>query len=99
VADGRLHGLDLNQLLVKNPSSTFLFRVRGEQGIMQGIFDGDIAIVDRLATPREQDLVLWHNGQYFNLSRPTRIAADSTVWGTITAVIHQYREDKQLNKK
>lgn len=98
-ADQRLRGLDLNQLLVRNPSSTFLFRVRGEQGIMQGIFDGDIAIVDRIAAPRGQDLVLWHDGEQFNLSRPTRVATHAAVWGTVTAVIHPYREGPAASKQ
>lgn len=94
-ADKRLRGLDLNQLLIKHPASTFMFRVRGEEGITQGIFDGDLAIVDRLATPRPQDLVLWHDGDQFNLSRPARLADSATVWGTVTAVIHQYREGQE----
>ena len=92
--DRALHSLDLNQLLMPRPVSTFLFRIRGEQGITQGIFDGDIALVDRALTPRPQDLVLWHDGQQFNLSRPARIASDSAVWGVITAVIHRYRGDE-----
>ena len=98
-ADRRLSNLDLNQLLVRNPSSTFLFRIRGEQGITQGIFNGDIAVVDRVAAPRGQDLVLWHDGEHFNLSRPTRIASDATIWGTVTAVIHQYREGRTLHRQ
>jgi len=97
-ADKRLRGLDLNQLLVKNPSSTFMFRVRGEEGITQGIFNGDLAIVDRIAPPRPQDLVLWHDGAQFNLSRPTRLDDSAVVWGTVTAVIHQYREGKEAAK-
>jgi DNA polymerase V len=97
-ADKRLHGLDLNQLLVRNPSSTFMFRVRGEEGITQGIFDGDLAIVDRIVPARPQDLVLWHDGNRFNLSRPTRLDGSATVWGTVTAVIHQYREDRESTK-
>ena len=98
-ADRRLNNLDLNQLLVRNPSSTFLFRIRGEQGITQGIFNGDIAVVDRVAAPRGQDLVLWHDGERFNLSRPIRIASGATVWGTVTAVIHQYREGRFLHRQ
>lgn len=90
--DTRLRGLDLNRLLVQHPSSTFMFRVRGEQGITQGIFNGDLAIVDRLAAPRAHDLVLWHDSRHFNLSRPSRMAEGATRWGTVTAVIHQYRE-------
>ncbi len=90
-ADRRLRGLDFNQLLISHPTSTFIFRVRGEEGITQGIFDGDLAVVDRAANPRSQDYVLWHDGQNFKLSRPSRINEGATQWGVITAVIHQYR--------
>lgn len=91
-ADRNLHSLDLNQLLMPRPISTFMFRIRGEQGITQGLFDGDIALVDRGLRARPHDLVLWHDGQQFNLSHSRRIRAGSTVWGVITAVVHQYRK-------
>jgi len=90
-ADRRLRGLDLNQLLIQTPSSTFIFRIRGEEGITQGIFDGDIAVVDRAANPRPADYVLWHDGERFKLSRPSRMAEGAIQWGVITAIIHQYR--------
>ncbi len=90
-ADRRLKSLDFNQILVQHPSSTFVFRVRGEEGITQGIFDGDIAVVDRATDPRPQDFVLWHDGEHFKLSRPSRMTESATQWGVITAIIHQYR--------
>lgn len=90
-ADTRLRSLDLNQLLVRNTTSTFMFRIRGDQGVTAGIFDGDIAVVDRAANAQVNDYVLWHDGEQFKLSRQTRIAEGSTMWGVITAVIHQYR--------
>lgn len=90
-ADGRLRSLDLNQLLIKTPSSTFIFRIRGEEGTTQGIFDGDIAIVDRAASIRSNDFVLWHDGEHFKMSRPSRVPEGAATWGVITAVIHQYR--------
>ena len=96
-ADRRLSGLDLNQLLIRHPTSTFLFRIRGEQGITQGIFDGDLAVVDRLAAARAHDLVLWHDGQRFNLSRPSRMPADGRRWGTVTAIVHQYQTKEEAS--
>ena len=90
-ADRRLRGLDFNQLLVAQPASTFVFRIRGEEGTTQGIFDGDIAVVDRAANARATDFVLWHDGERFKMSRPSRITEGATQWGVITAVIHQYR--------
>lgn len=89
--DKRLTGLDLNQLLIQHPASTFLFRIRGEQGTSRGIFDGDIALIDRAAALRPSDLVLWHNGQGFRLSTARHIDADGSLWGIVTAIIHPYR--------
>jgi hypothetical protein len=89
-ADRRLKGLDLNQFLVAQPISTFMFRIRGDQGNARGIFDGDVAIVDRALAPRSSDLVLWHDGQRFLLSHQARLTADATLWGVLTATIHKY---------
>ena len=89
-ADHRLRSLDLNQLLIKQPNSTFMFRIRGEEGSTQGIFDGDLAVVDRGINPRPTDFVLWHDGEHFKLSRPARVSEGATTWGVITAVVRQY---------
>lgn len=97
-ADQRLMGLDLNELLIQHPSSTFLFRIRGEEGATQGIFDGDIAVVDRLATAQPQDFVLWHDGERFKLSRPRHVAELGVIWGSVTAIIHQYSVNAPRHK-
>lgn len=39
--------LDVNDLLVKNPSSTFFVRVKGDSMEGAGIFSGDVLVVDR----------------------------------------------------
>jgi DNA polymerase V len=43
--------LDLNDLLVRNPPSTFLVRIAGDSMIGAGIFPRDYATVDRSITP------------------------------------------------
>ncbi|WP_092376890.1 LexA family protein [Desulfomicrobium apsheronum] len=43
-------GLDLNDLLVRNPAATFMVRVSGDSMIGVGIHDGDILVVDRSET-------------------------------------------------
>lgn len=43
-------GLDLNDLLVRNPAATFMVRVSGDSMIGAGIHDGDILVVDRSET-------------------------------------------------
>ncbi|MDP2176170.1 MAG: translesion error-prone DNA polymerase V autoproteolytic subunit [Bacteroidota bacterium] len=43
--------LDLNQSLIKNPSSTFYARVKGHSMIDAGIKEGDILIIDKSLEP------------------------------------------------
>ena len=40
-------GIDLNEQLIRNKPATFFMRVCGDAMIGDGIFDGDIVIVDR----------------------------------------------------
>ncbi len=50
--------LDLNELLITNPSATFFVRVAGESMIDAGIHDGDILIVDRSLEPQNGKIVI-----------------------------------------
>ena len=50
--------LDLNEKLVKSPSSTFFIRVEGESMNGAGIQNGDLLIVDRSKTPKSDSVVL-----------------------------------------
>jgi DNA polymerase V len=43
-------GLDLNDLLIRNPAATFMVRVSGDSMIGVGIHDGDILVIDRSET-------------------------------------------------
>lgn len=51
--------LSLDHLLVRSPSSTYFFRVRGHHWRSEGIDDGDIAIVDRSLPPVQGSTVVW----------------------------------------
>ncbi|MGD9580740.1 MAG: LexA family protein [Vampirovibrionia bacterium] len=50
--------ISLEQLLIKRPSSTFTVRVVGDSMIEAGIFEDDIAIVDKSHIPRNGDIVI-----------------------------------------
>lgn len=50
--------LDLNQHLIKRPTSTFFVRVEGESMIGAGIYPNDILIVDRSLEPRDGKIVI-----------------------------------------
>jgi DNA polymerase V len=52
------NSLDLNEYLINNPASTFFIRARGESMIDAFINDGDILIVDRSLTPKNNQIVL-----------------------------------------
>jgi hypothetical protein len=83
--------LDLNQLLVRQPSSTYLFRVSGHNQADEGIYDGDIAVVDRAmqAGPNYR-LLTWRNDG-FTICRQHQLTPEDKPWGVVTAIIHQYR--------
>lgn len=80
--------LNLNQLLVQNPTSTYLFRIRGHHWSDNGIFDGDIAIIDRSLTPSDQDIVLTWDYENFVLSRRQQLSPEQSIWGVVAAIVH-----------
>jgi SOS-response transcriptional repressor LexA len=92
-ADKSLQTLDFNQLLIQHGASTFMFRVRGNQWEPAGIFDNDIAVVDRALDPRKTDVVVWWNeakGE-FAISAYTTMPTTGKYWGVVTSTIHQFR--------
>jgi DNA polymerase V len=92
--DKRLHTLDFNQLLIEHTASTFMFRVRGAEWEDSGVFDDDIAVVDRALDPRQTDVVIWwKEGEgEFAISKSSQMPQDAQLWGVVTATIHQFRK-------
>ena len=50
--------LDINDLVVQNPTSTFFVRVEGDSMTGAGIFSGDVLVVDRSITPKDNSIVV-----------------------------------------
>ena len=50
--------LDLNDLLISNPTATFFVRVQGDSMEGARIFDGDILVVDRSVTATDGRIVV-----------------------------------------
>ena len=50
--------LDINDLVVQNPASTFFVRVQGDSMEGAGIFSGDVLVVDRSVTPKDGSIVV-----------------------------------------
>lgn len=105
--------IDLNRELVRNPTSTFLARVRGDSMRDAGLQDGDLILIDRSRVPQSGSMVLaWVDGGFtvkHLILRPDgallRAAnpdfpdlplteeEDNRVWGVVTHVIHQEKND------
>lgn len=50
--------IDLNTVLVQNPTATFMWRVVGDCMIDVKIFPGDVVVVDRSLSPRHRSIVI-----------------------------------------
>ncbi len=50
--------LDINDLVVKHPASTFFVRVEGDSMEGVGIFSGDVLVVDRSLEPKTGSIVV-----------------------------------------
>jgi len=90
IEQGRPLNLDLNQLLLKHPSSTYLFRISGHQWQQEGIFDGDIAIIDRARSAQATSLVISCQDAGFTICRRNTLGKREQPWGIVSAIIHQY---------
>jgi DNA polymerase V len=87
----RQMSLDLNKLLVQRPSSTYMFKIAGHEWADQGIYDGDIAVIDRAPMAAPGDLlVAWRDDDLIVLKQH-QLAPDDKPWGVVMSIIHQYR--------
>jgi DNA polymerase V len=90
--DSSLQAIDLNSLLVRHSASTYFMNIAGNEWARQGIFSGDLAIVDRALAPKPNDPVVWIREDVFTISPRHKLPEGAEVWGTITSVIHRFRE-------
>lgn len=61
--------IDLNDLLVKKPSATYLVRVEGESMLGAGIFPGSILVVDRSLNIRSGQICVARINDEFTVKR------------------------------
>ncbi|WP_413440273.1 LexA family protein [Synechococcus sp. MIT S1220] len=64
-------GIDLNEQLIRHPTSTFFLRVSGHSMSGAGIHDGDLLVVDRSLDPRPGRIVIAILDGAFTLKRLT----------------------------
>ena len=90
--DTTIQGLSLDKLLIWNSASTFMMNIDSNDWQNEGIYSGDIAIIDRALAPKHIDLVVWIKDSDFVISRFYKVPRQATVWGAVTSIIHRYRE-------
>lgn len=56
--DFEVNRLDLTQILIQHPQSTYFWRARGISMRDKGIDDGDLLVVDRAVRPRHGHIVV-----------------------------------------
>ena len=50
--------LDISLDLIKHPASTFYIYVKGDSMIEEGIYSGDIMVVDKSLNPKSNDIII-----------------------------------------
>lgn len=65
--------IDLPKLLIKNPSSTFVLRVKGQSMVDAGIFDKSIIIVDSSLEATNGDIAVCIIDGEFTLKRISKV--------------------------
>jgi|SRR6185437_7195529 len=61
--------LDLNSLVIRNPSSTFYGRVKGNSMIDAGIAEGDIVVIDKSLQPQSNMIAVCYIDGEFTVKR------------------------------
>jgi DNA polymerase V len=61
--------LDLNDLCIRNPDSSYFVRVRGESMINAGINDSDVLVIDRAITYTHNAIVVARVGSELTVKR------------------------------
>ena len=61
--------INLNELLIAHPASTYFVRVSGDSMTGAGIFDGSLLLVDSSMRPKHNDIIIACLGGEFTVKR------------------------------
>ena len=89
--DDVLETMSLDEYLIENKEATFMMRASGDSMRSQGIFRGDLLIVDRSRTAHDGDIVIAVEDGAFRMMRIDgfRPPVDLKVEAVVTAVIRK----------
>lgn len=86
-------GISLDRSLIEHPEATFFFRVAGQALAGDGIFDGDLLIVDRSLTPTANQLVIVVADGELLIRRASALSLENqgelALWGVVRWAIHR----------
>ena len=68
-ADHTQKRIDLNDHLIRNKESTFIFKVKGDSMIGAGIYEGDALVIDRSIEAKHGNIVLAVLNNEFTVKR------------------------------
>lgn len=93
--DDSAEDVSLDALLIKNPNATFLLKIEGDSlAAEEGIYSGDIAVVDRSHEARPTDLVLAMKDEAFIVRRLSDLKKEEntvSIWGVVVAAVRIFR--------
>ncbi|HSX12712.1 MAG TPA: S24 family peptidase [Rhabdochlamydiaceae bacterium] len=81
--------LDLNALVIDHPAATFFMRMSGDALRAEGIFSGDLLVVDRSLTPKQNQLVVAIVADELTVMRLQQKEKALQIWGVVTYVIRK----------
>ncbi|WP_195647329.1 S24 family peptidase [Bacteroides ovatus] len=85
--------IDLNAVLVRHPSNTFILQADQDLAPEQGVLAGDILIFDRSIKPGKGDMIAYTLDGELKLEHYGAASIEEVVvWGTLIAVIKINRE-------
>lgn len=92
-ADYNECGISLDRSLIEHPEATFFFRVQGQARSGDGVFDGDLLIVDRSLNPGPNQLIVAVADGQLVIRRAADLNREDqnelTLWGVVRWTIHR----------
>ena len=76
--------LDLNELIVKDPFTTFYFKYMGPDVL--GVKKGNVLVIDRSETPQDGDLVVLTDKTHFKIRE---YKGQENLWGRVSWILNK----------
>ncbi len=79
--------LSLDKLLIKNPLTTFFWRLESDDFHDLGLYAKDILVVDKSAKARKSDLIIVIREGEFCLIKTKGGRSKDEIWGVVVGVV------------